>query len=189
MIAKRVAMNSLHKGSFAGLFNYLLDTQKKNERVASVRISNCLSDSPPWAIREVMATQLQNTRARSDKTYHLVILFRDGENPSEDLLHTLEDRLCEGLGYAGHQRISAVHGDTDNLHIHVAINKIHPQRHTLHEPYYDHRALGDLCEKLELEYGLEKDHHQRRWCINNRMADLPLIPLDSGRRKDSFVNE
>ncbi len=31
------------------------------------------------------------------------------------------------MGYADHQRVSAVHYDTDNVHIHIAINKIHPQ--------------------------------------------------------------
>ncbi|WP_407214904.1 relaxase/mobilization nuclease domain-containing protein [Enterobacter kobei] len=32
-------------------------------------------------------------------------------------------RICEAMGYADHQRVSAVHYDTDNVHIHIAINK------------------------------------------------------------------
>ncbi|MGF2043786.1 relaxase/mobilization nuclease domain-containing protein, partial [Staphylococcus aureus] len=28
----------------------------------------------------------------------------------------MEDRICAGLGFAEHQRVSAVHHDTDNLH-------------------------------------------------------------------------
>ena len=159
MIAKRVAINSIRKGSFAGLVDYMVDTKNRSERVESVRITNCISDNTTWAIQEVAATQAQNTRAKTDKTYHLIISFRAGENPSKELLNAIEDRICDGLGYSGHQRISAVHADTDNLHIHVAINKINPEKHTIHEPYYDHRALGDLCEKLEVEYGLERDNH------------------------------
>ena len=159
MIAKRVAMNSIQKGSFAGLVEYILDAKNKSQRVESVRITHCLSDNPIWAIQEVTATQAQNTRAKTDKTYHLIISFREGEKPSKEVLKAIEDRICDGIGYAGHQRISAVHADTDNLHLHVAINKIHPKRHTIHEPYYDHRALGDLCEKLEVEYGLQRDNH------------------------------
>ncbi|BBS24578.1 hypothetical protein WP5W18E06_P10110 (plasmid) [Klebsiella quasipneumoniae] len=49
-----------------------------------------------------------------------------------------------------------------NLHIHIAINKIHPTRHTIHEPYYPHRTLADLCEVLERDYNLERDNHQPR---------------------------
>jgi hypothetical protein len=171
MIAKRVAINSIRKGSFAGLVDYMVDSKNRSERVESVRITNCISDNTTWAIQEVTATQAQNTRAKTDKTYHLIISFRAGENPSKELLNMIEDRICDGLGYSGHQRISAVHADTDNLHIHVAINKIHPEKHTIHEPYYDHRALGDLCEKLEVEYGLERDNHnpQKTAIIANDM--------------------
>ena len=61
-----------------------------------------------------------------------------------------------------HQRVSAVHNDTDNLHIHIAINKIHPTRGTMQEPYYSHRALADLCATLERDYGLERDNHEPR---------------------------
>ena len=55
--------------------------------------------------------------------------------------------------------ISAVHHDTDNLHVHIAINKIHPTRHTIHDPYYPHRTLAELCEVLERDYNLERDNH------------------------------
>ena len=171
MIAKRVAMKSIKKGSFAGLVEYMLDTQNKSERVESFRITNCLSDTTHWAIQEVMATQAKNTRAKTDKTYHMIISFPEGETPSKDVLNAIEDRICDGLGYIGHQRISVIHADTDNLHIHVAINKINPQRHTIHEPYYDHRALGDLCDKLELEYGLQRVNHKPQYA-DNRVNDM-----------------
>jgi hypothetical protein len=67
-----------------------------------------------------------------------------------------------------------VHHDTDNLHIHIAINKIHPTRHTMHEPYYQHRTLAELCEVLERDYGLEKDNHEprQRGIAEGRAADM-----------------
>jgi hypothetical protein len=114
------------------------------------------------AITEVLATQHANTRAKGDKTYHLIVSFRAGEQPSADTLRAIEERICAGLGYGEHQRVSAVHNDTDNLHIHIAINKIHPTRNTMHEPYYSHRALAELCTALERDYGLERDNHEPR---------------------------
>ena len=88
-------------------------------------------------------------------------------------MRAVEERICAVLGYGEHQRISAVHNDTDNLHIHIAINKIHPTRHTMHEPYYPHLALADLCETLERDYGLEADNHrpQQRGAAS-RAADM-----------------
>jgi hypothetical protein len=58
--------------------------------------------------------------------------------------------------------------------MHIAINKIHPQRNTINEPYYDHPALGKLCEKLELEYGLERDN-QTTQHVSNRTNEMERI--------------
>lgn len=159
MIAKRVPMNSVKKSSFIGLVSYITSSQTKTERVGAVTISNCHAEDPLWAAREIKATQDQNTRSLTDKTYHLILSFRAGENPPAETLAAIEARICAGLGYGEHQRVSAVHTDTDNLHIHIAINKIHPERLTIHEPYYDHPKLAALCEKLEREFGLQPDNH------------------------------
>lgn len=160
MIAKHVPIRSLGKSDFASLVNYVTDAQSKDHRLGQVQITNCDAVSVRDAITEVLATQHSNTRAKGDKTYHLIVSFRGGEQPNADTLRAIEERICAGLGYSEHQRISAVHNDTDNLHIHIAINKIHPTRHTMHEPYYPHLALADLCATLEREYGLEPDNHQ-----------------------------
>ena len=94
MIAKRVAMKSVKKSSFTALLAYLLGQQGKAERVGLVNVSNCHSIDPQWAGFEVKATQEQNTRAESDKTYHLLVSFRAGENPSPEVLETIEERIC-----------------------------------------------------------------------------------------------
>lgn len=173
MIAKRISIKRLKKSNFASLVRYITHDQGKTERISSVTTSHCYSDDAHWAALEIQATQALNTRAVSDKTYHLMISFRAGENPPPEVLKAIEERLCIGLGFTAHQRISAVHTDTDNLHIHVAINKIHPIRHTLHEPYYDHKKLGDLCTVLEHEFGLEQDNHTaRNKSIPSRADDM-----------------
>lgn len=173
MIAKRVPIKSGRKSSFAKLANYISNPQEKSERVGVVSVSNCHSTEIEDAALEVMATQARNTRSTSDKTYHLLISFRAGEQPPAQVLAEIEQRICAGLGFAEHQRVSAVHHDTDNLHIHIAINKIHPVRLTLHEPFRDYRTLGELCAALETEYGLEQDNHQaRKSGAENRAADM-----------------
>lgn len=162
MIAKHVPIKSIKKSDFAVLVTYLTDEQDKRQRVGHVAVTNCHSSRTDAAILEVLNTQAQNTRAASDKTYHLVVSFRAGERPDAATLAQIEARICDGLGYGAHQRISVVHHDTDNLHVHIAINKIHPSRYTIHDPYNDHKTLAALCEKLEADYGLERDNHEAR---------------------------
>lgn len=160
MIAKHVAMRSLKLSSFAKLADYITDSQTKTERLGQVEITNCAASCLEDAVTEISATQNANTRAKSDKTYHLIVSFRAGEKPDAETLSAIEKRIADSLGYTDHQRISAVHHDTDNLHIHIAINKIHPDRLTIHEPYYPHKTLAAVCEMLEREYGLQQDNHQ-----------------------------
>ena len=99
-------------------------------------------------MREIAATQWLNTRAKSPRTYHLIISLRAGENPDAQTLRVIEERFCNALGYAEHQRVSVVHHDTDNVHIHVAINKIHPRTLTLHDPIRDYITLKICSSSL-----------------------------------------
>lgn len=173
MIAKHVAMKSIHKSNVRKLIDYITYPQQKTERVGEVSVTNCYADQAGAAALEMFVTQAQNRRATSDKTYHLIVSFRAGEEPDAKTLKAIEARLCEGLGFGEHQRISAVHYDTDNLHLHIAINKIHPERFTIHNPYYDHKVLAQLCEKLEQEYKLDPDNHQpRKTASENRVQDM-----------------
>ena len=137
-------MKKTRLSSFSGLVKYLCNEQNKQERVGKVRLSNCNSIDPIWAVQEVSATQAKNQRAMGDKTYHMLISFASGENPSDQALREIEESVASSIGFKEHQRISVVHHDTDNLHIHVAINKIHPQTFNMIEPY---RAYKTFAEK------------------------------------------
>lgn len=170
MIAKHVSMKTVQKSDFAGLVKYITDEQAKNERVGYVAVTNCHTDQPNVAITEVLNTQAQNTRSGADKTYHLIVSFRPSEQPGDAILKAIEARICDGLGFGEHQRVSAVHHDTDNLHMHIAINKIHPTRYTILEPFNAYHTLSQLCEKLEWEYGLESDNHQSNKLVSEGRA-------------------
>lgn len=170
MIAKHVPMKNRAKSDFAGLVEYITDSQSKEHRLGSVQATNCESATVEAAIEEILATQHMNKRATGDKTYHLILSFRAGESPDHKVMTEIEERVCASLGFADHQRVSAVHNDTDNLHIHIAINKIHPKKHTIHEPYQDFKTLAQICEKLEIEYGLEPDNHVAARSISENKA-------------------
>ena len=133
---------------------YVVDLKGGGEKVLWSRISNCEAELPVLAIAEIEATQAQNTRSKADKTYHLVISFPEEETPTREQLEDIEDILCQTLGFEEHQRISAVHQDTENMHLHVAINKVHPQTLKVLEPYRDYYIRDKTCRMLEQKHGL-----------------------------------
>lgn len=159
MISKHIKMKNPGKSSLVRLVNYVTSEQNKAHRVSEVFITNCQHSDPDLAAREMVLTQLKNRRAKSDKTYHLMLSFRPGEDPSPETIRRVETELCKRLGFTEHQRIAVVHRDTDSVHMHIAINKIHPTRFRIHDPYMDHFALGKECEKLEKSLFLRPDNH------------------------------
>ena len=160
MIAKIIPIKSVRKSNFSALIQYLTDPQDKSERVSQIKASNCYSDDQTAALIEIQNTQEMNKRAKSDRTCHLVLSFPEGERLSLSDLNAIEERFCEALDFSGHQRISVVHDDTNNLHMHIAINKIHPRNLTILNPYYDYKKVAKLCERIEQEYGLTKVNHK-----------------------------
>ncbi|MFN2681327.1 relaxase/mobilization nuclease domain-containing protein [Neisseria gonorrhoeae] len=125
---KKIPMRKANLSSFEGLVTYLAGSQGVANRVGKVEIHNYESSDLRWAVQETLAVQDQNKRSAADKTYHLMVSLAGGEFLTDEQLSRIEQSMIEALGYAEHQRISVVHRDTDNLHFHVAINKVHPEK-------------------------------------------------------------
>jgi hypothetical protein len=156
-----VAQGGIDPRSWSRTADYVLNsgTSNRGEKVGGVRVTHCHTDDPAAATTLIECTQAANTRSKTDKTYHLVFSFPPGEEPDIKTLHHIEDQLVASIGYSDHQRISAVHIDCDHLHVHVAINKVHPQGFQNIEPYFDKNKLMKTCERLELELGLQRTNH------------------------------
>ena len=112
-------------------------------------------DDLELACKLVDAVQVQNTRAGSKRTYHLVISLHPNDRRLERKeLEQVVERLVDMLGFSDHQYIAVRHNDTDHEHIHVAINKTHPETFRIHSPAWDHHKLFTGARALELELGL-----------------------------------
>lgn len=172
--------------------DYILDSANgttEGEKVASYRVTNCGTDDPADAAILIQATQAANTRSKAEKTYHFVYSFPPGEQPDLETLHAIEDELCAAIGLDEHQRVSAVHIDTDNLHVHVAINKVHPTGLQNIEPYYDQFRLMEACERLKVEHGLQRTFHGLEAKQRHQNRDIELLPAKAPEQRDSLFRE
>jgi hypothetical protein len=161
MIAKHIPRDQ-KTSSFSKLVEYIRDLRNEGHKVKTEWATNCLGTTIELATKEIIATQALNTKAQSDKTYHLVVSFRPGEIPSVEQMQDIGGEITKALGLAEHQRIVAVHEDTDHLHMHLAINKIHPSTFKIHNPYWDYLALDAACASLEQKHGLQVDNRIQR---------------------------
>lgn len=160
MISRRIHRKPEHD-NYRRLARYIADASHDGEKALMSWCAGCWSgdDEYELAIGEVEATQVLNTRTTKEKTYHLMISFRpeDEARLTPEIFEAIELEFAKILGFEEHQRHCGVHKNTDNLHIHIAYNQIHPRRLTRHEPYFDYLARDKLCRTLERKYGLSVD--------------------------------
>lgn len=121
-------------------------------------------DDYELAMQEVADTQALNTRTAKEKTYHLIVSFRpeDQGKLTPENFKAIEERFAEALGLSEHQRHCGVHVNTNNTHMHVAYNLIHPEKLTRVEPWRDYIARDKLCRQLEKEFGLTVDNGRQQ---------------------------
>lgn len=174
MIVKKVKYKNQTKSSFKELaeysldvkndnakilVDYMLDTNNEMEKVEAYKFSNCSFESNEDNINEIINTQKLNTTSKQDKTMHLIVSFQEDEKPSIETLNAVEKELLESLGMEHHQRLSVVHSNTNNLHIHIAVNKVDPVTLKVTNPYNDVGILQEAAIKLEKKYNLKIDNH------------------------------
>ena len=168
---------------FTRTAEYVMDLNGDGEKVAWYSITNCESDTPAIAMAEIMATQSANQRAKSDKTYHLVVSLAPGEQLSREQTEDVEEAICARLGFDGHQRVSAVHQDTNIFHLHVAVSKVHPKTLRCVEPYYQYFKLDSLAKELEIKHGL----FQANRIGSKRKSFAKVSEMEAHRHEMSFV--
>jgi hypothetical protein len=109
------------------------------------------------AVRVVEAYQRRNTRAKSPKTYHMVIsLHPEDRSLSDGELADVVRRAVATAGLSDHQYIAARHNDQEHEHVHVAVNKIHPKTFKVHHPWKDIENFKALAGELESELDLHR---------------------------------
>ncbi|EOU2329762.1 relaxase/mobilization nuclease domain-containing protein, partial [Salmonella enterica] len=74
---------------------------------------------------EMNAVALQNTRCK-DPVLHYFLSWPVTDNPTHDqIFDSVRQSLIE-FGMEEHQYVAAIHTDTNNIHCHIAANRIHP---------------------------------------------------------------
>ncbi|QCE35287.1 hypothetical protein FAI40_08085 [Acetobacteraceae bacterium] len=196
MLAKRISMKKIAKSSFSGLVDYISNDKANAQRIESINLTNFPSlehyeDKQEAALAAGIKgdlVQTKNKRSKDDKTYHLLVSFRAGEHPSPQVLKEIEQAYADALGFSEHQRVSAVHTDTDNLHIHIAFNKIHPKNFTIKTPHNDNWTLDQVRESLEEKYGLQRDNHIKDKQRTKTQSQSKAADMEAHSGQESFLS-
>ena len=76
----------------------------------------------------------------------------------------MEREFAKVPGFIRHQcAVVATHKNTDNFHLHVAYNMIHPATLKILHPSNDYYKRDALCRQLEKKHGLKVDFGHDKW--------------------------
>ncbi len=114
--------------SFAGLTHYVLhgsaSTHPKTPEWVELR--GLLTADPDRAYLEMEATAAQNPRIEQP-VLHVVLSPAPGDELGREQWRALADRVLGEMGLDGHQVLVALHAATEHPHLHLAVNRAHPQ--------------------------------------------------------------
>lgn len=125
------------------------------EKTIAVEIGNL--SSLKNAATEMWAVSQRNTRCE-DPVFHYILSWPEHERPAVGDIMAAARKTLSALGLQEHQYVVAVHANTDNIHAHVEVNRIHPLTYQSRHLEWSHKTLHRAARESEIEFGWSHDN-------------------------------
>ena len=164
---------------FATLARYLVAGRSGEERnrVAWTTARNLPSDDPELAGKIMRATAEQSARVEQP-VYHLVLSFDPSDPVDRAAMERVADRVLGRLRLHEHEAVYVSHRDREHPHMHLLVNRVHPETGRTWEMSFDYRAIQEILREEERALGLrevpgryDRSNHAERELGDGRGAD------------------
>lgn len=143
---------------FSDILDYAtapVDTSIAGEKCIGIRTHGVIGIDTASA--EMNAVARMNTRC-ADPVYHFILSWPEHEKPETKAIFEAAEYAIKSLGFEEHQYVIAVHANTDNIHCHVAMNRVHPITHKSRHIEWAKRTLHYAAREVEIEHGWSHDN-------------------------------
>lgn len=143
---------------FDDILNYAsaaIDKSTKAEKCLAIRTQGVYGISTASA--EMNAIAKKNTRCQ-DPAYHIILSWPEHERPAPDNMFDAAEHALKALGLAEHQYVLAVHGNTDNDHCHICVNRVHPVTFQSRHIEWAYKTLHMAARESEIKHGWSHDN-------------------------------
>jgi hypothetical protein len=120
--------------------------------VAWIETRNLLPAPLELAARLMQATAFQNVRVQKP-VYHMLISWPNEDQPSQEAILRTVDRVLADLGLEEHQAVLLAHNDNPRPHVHVMLNRVHPETLKTWDNKHDWRRIEAILRAVEREEG------------------------------------
>jgi hypothetical protein len=177
MIGKHIANPKTHS-SFKTLNEYITGKTKRRLEEAGEKITftGCLNlISVDIATLQMNSLAFQNKRV-ADPVMHLLLSWRENECPTkEQVIEAVKIALGE-LNLSQCQAVYALHQNTDNMHLHICVNRIDPETTKAITPAggWTRRAMERAARRIEHTQGWQTESNT--WSEINEQGELIRKP-------------
>ena len=109
------------------------------------------------APKEMWAVAMRNPRCKNP-VFHYILSWPEHEHPPVSEIMMAARNTLAALGVQEHQYIVAVHANTDNIHAHVQVNRIHPLTYKAQHLEWTHKTLHKAARETEIQFGWSHDN-------------------------------
>jgi hypothetical protein len=150
-----VIANTSSGKRFGPLATYLVSGRSGSEtdRVAWTAGRNIGTDDPALAAPLMQATARQSVLLQSP-VYHLTVSFDHQDEVTPEQMQSVVDRVLRDLGLSEHQALMVAHKDTEHAHVHVMVNRVHPDTGVAWERWQDRPTIERALREEEQARGL-----------------------------------
>ena len=179
MIVK-VQPSRKHSSSFKRLREYL--TQERDAETGELVLRGDVVLSWNLLSFDTAAGEMQGVASLNDRckdaVCHYELSWPPGERPTRPQWTDSAVQTLKALGYEDHQYMVVAHDDKKHFHIHIMVNKVHPE--TLRAPtrYNNWLALDAAARRLEAKYGWAHTPGMTRWDEESKQA----VPISRSER-------
>ena len=138
--------------SFSGLGTYLM---KDPDRVAWTRTRHLASRDVREVVHEMRATANLSSRCMKP-VYHVSLSFAAEDQPTSAHMEAACDAVLQDLGLQEHQVQMVAHNDTAHPHVHMMINRVHPETGKAWSRSHDYRKIEHTLRRLEKQHGYRR---------------------------------
>ena len=142
-------------GGFSALARYLAKGRSGDEpeRVAWAASRNLPTDDPELAGKIMRATAAQNVRVKQP-VYHLALSFDPTDQVDRAAMERVADRVIAALQLQGHQILIVSHRDRGHPHMHLLVNRVHPETGLVWNRWQDRAVIQQVLREQEEVLGL-----------------------------------
>src|SRR5437867_10309713 len=101
------------------------------------------------------ATAGKNVRVK-EPVYHLALSFDPGDAVDRAAMERVADRVLETLGLQEHQVLIVAHADREHAHMHLMVNRVHPETGKVWSRWQDYPAIQRVLREEEEALGLRR---------------------------------